>query len=252
MPLYTYRAIGDDGKEIQGTVDAPDEDSARRALSEAHIDLQELTEAMRQSPLKKGTPETPKTLFIFEGVDSAGTQRKGSLQAASKRAAFDTLSHTQDLTLTLLREDGKERSGPDPELDRWQHSQVPPALPTNVDQGAGLSVGAFEPEPTPRQSTSSYIKLSSTLSLYASWLLAWYGLFSAVGYYSLFRDVPIDIPGTEGFLFSPLIVSVMLAIFLFLLCHTIVEAIRAGRMVTAIIFFVGTALFFVVRMNIGM
>lgn len=110
----------------------------------------------------------------------------------------------------------------------------------NADQS---SISAHSLSPSPSQSPLSpplkkYFSLLSTLRLYAGWLLAWYGLFVALGYYSTVRVVPFDIPFVMSFYSSPLIYSVTVAVFLFLLCTAIHKAI-SGRTASGLMLTIG-------------
>jgi hypothetical protein len=89
-----------------------------------------------------------------------------------------------------------------------------------------------------------YFPLLSTLRLYAGWLLAWYGLFVALGYYSTFRTLPFEIPLVMSFYTSPLIFSVTVAVFLFLLSTTIHRAIN-GKLASGLILTVAGIIAFV-------
>ena len=47
MPLFTYRAINDDNKEVRGTIDAPDVSSARQAVENMHLEVLDVSESSR-------------------------------------------------------------------------------------------------------------------------------------------------------------------------------------------------------------
>ena len=90
-----------------------------------------------------------------------------------------------------------------------------------------------------------YLPLLSTLRLYAGWLLAWYALFVALGYYSTVRSLPFEIPLVMSFYASPLIYSVTLAVFLFLACSALHKAIQ-GKMISGLVLTIsGVVAFFV-------
>ncbi len=96
-------------------------------------------------------------------------------------------------------------------------------------------------------SLRKYLPLLSTLRLYAGWLLAWYGLFVALGYYATVRSLPFEIPMVMSFYASPLIYSVTLAVFLFLFCTAIQKAIQ-GKLASGLILTIGGIVaFFVLR-----
>lgn len=118
-----------------------------------------------------------------------------------------------------------------------------PTLPPPAPRSLGGEVGSA-PLANP---LLKYLPLISTLRLYAGWLLAWYGLFVALGYYTTVRLLPFDIPMVMSFYASPLIYSVTLAVFLFLLCTAIQKSIQ-GKIATGFVLTVGGIVaFFVLR-----
>lgn len=132
----------------------------------------------------------------------------------------------------------------DPDLKQWQERKnVVPAQPKKP-------FTFTNPSPPKTPVTSTYAPLTSTVRLYAGWLLAWYGLFIAIGYYATVRDLPWEIPFVRAFFVSPLIFSFILAIFLFLLLSTIHRLLR-GRLITGILLmFVGIGAFIGLRLMI--
>jgi hypothetical protein len=278
MPLYAYRATDADGKEVKGSIDAPTEASAKEALiSDLHLSVLELWEASR-SHVDSPPPSLPpqlRTSFVFEGKDSSGIVRKGTIQAETKYEAFDKLRHEHHLVLSLLSPMGVKAPDRDLDLDQWQPkaeksspapivasgvkaeqvngseasipspatSSLPPA-PVAQKKSVGFTIlpdlqqatkSPSTPASTPQSiSLNKYFPLLSTLRLYAGWLLAWYGLFVALGYYSTVRALPFEIPLVMSFYASPLIYSVTLGVFLFLLCTAIHTAIK-GRVMSAIV-----------------
>lgn len=240
MPIFTYRAIGQDGREMQGTIEAPDEDSARKALSDSHIEVSTLAESTRTKAPQSEANTTDRIAFSFEGVDLSGSPRKGVLQATSKRAAFDSITRNQGLRLTALVAAGDAPPEHDSDLEAWQTQGTAQSVPLEpvarvaTPPSSGVSESATH---------SSYAPLLSTFSLYAGWLLAWYGFFASVGYYSLTRDVPFDVPGSQGFLYSPMILSIMLAMFMFLLFRSIIAFLNSSRVISAFVSIIGIVAF---------
>ncbi|MBP9773533.1 MAG: hypothetical protein KBD00_02785 [Candidatus Peribacteraceae bacterium] len=269
MPTYAYRAVDQDGKEVHGSLDAPDTIAAKTAIEDLHLELIDLTEAMR---IKQPTaqPSSDMITFAFEGKDVAGSQHRGSVQAATKREAFDNLFHSQGLRLSMLAPVGMPASIADDELAQWQAVAVPveaatspspPAKPLTYEDPPvfvtipeDTQVSSGSPEKSAPLETSNlatkYASLFSTLRLYAGWLLAWYGLFVACGYYTNVRMLPVDIPAAEGFFYSPLILSFILAIFLYLILHSIHRAMSGKFILGGALSVVGIGLFFVLRMNL--
>lgn len=267
MPLFTYRATNDDNKEVRGSIESPDEINARTALEDLNLEILEITEASRvkanPSPVSGTVSDQQMPVFAFEGKDTAGTVRRGTMQAQTKYEAFKRLRDDQKLFLTMLSPVGVLPQYKDVELDQWQRGvkqapttqNAPPAQPkqpasrptigfTNITEPAPVKVAAPE---IPSQN-KVYHPLTATLRLYAGWLLAWYGLFVAVGYYSVQRTLPWNVPFVQAFYLSPLIFSFIAAIFIFLLMSALHRTTKGGAFAAISYAVLGTALFAVVRL----
>jgi hypothetical protein len=262
MPLFSYRAINEDSKEVQGSIEAVNLDAAKAALADLHLEPVEVNEAMRlrKNPPADGVPaEQPllKTAYAFEGKENGGTVRKGTIQAATKRQAFDRLRHDQSLTVTMLTPLGVPAQSPDLDLQRWQSSEppqpkpipqqqrpVPPKAWNPVEERAApvpppMPAAAPRPVTTPTaldtESATVYHPVLSTLRLYAGWLLAWYALFAAFGYYYSVRELSVDIPIVQGFASSALVTTFILGIFLFLLFSSLHRSLNGGKAIGALL-----------------
>ncbi len=294
MPVFTYRAINDDSKEVRGQIDAVDLDAAKTSLEDTHLDVVEIHEASRQSAtaqtVQEGTPPALKTSFAFEGKDSTGTVRRGTIQSETKYQAFEKLKHDQKLFVLMLSPLGVTPQYRDNDLENWQKKDMPSAAPQKTAATTIAAAPAAKPivpavqpnpvapapkiksigftAPTPSPTTSpalavqaraaplpagtkhDYHPLVATLRLYAGWLLAWYGLFVALGYYTHVRALPWSIPFVEAFFISPLIFSFIVAIFLFLMLGSIHRLLH-GRWISRIVSLsVGIGAFVGVRMSI--
>lgn len=276
MPLYSYRATNDDGKEVRGTIEAPDTDAARKALEDIHLEVLEINEASRAGKVQIA-PEEPRvqplSSFAFEGQDATGKVHRGTIQAESKYGAFKKLRDDQSLLLSMLAPMGALPKYNDPELLQWQRgvrvesgvpkpapekeaAPPPPPLPQvqKTVSFAGIPTAAPKPAApikTPQSPSvvddGQYHPLVSTIRLYCGWLLAWYALFVAIGYYATVRALPWQIPFVQAFFVSPLIFSFVTAIFLFLLFSAINRRIH-GRLIGGAVFtLVGIGIFWVVR-----
>ncbi len=274
MPVFTYRATNDDNKEIHGSLDAPTIDAARRSLEDQHLDILELSESMRvRSPdAKPSASAGPQPVtFAYEGSEAGGKIRRGTIQAQTKREAYEHLRMDQKLILSALWAMGSSPSFRDPDLENWQKSDTPapspppppPLAPKKTSPETikpkqisfTMPAGTLAPAPAPQQTpaprpTGTYHPLLTTLRLYAGWLLAWYALFVTVGYYAHVRSLPWDIPFVEAFFISPLIFSFTVSIFLFLLLTSIHRAIH-GRAISALLLTAcGIGTFFFVRASV--
>lgn len=279
MPFFAYTATNDDGKEVKGSLDAPDGASARRSLKDLHLDVKQLQEATRGGVAEPTHIEPPKlkTTFVFEGRDSANIERKGTIQADGKYEAFEKLKREHDLTLTLLTPMGVRPLPHDFELDRWQPAKSNPtvAVVSKPATSAAQPTAAVTTQPAPKSLTFGfteapvmkqaavtsptsqehssilqYLPLVSTLRLYAGWLLAWYGLFVGLGYYATVRSLPLDIPFVMSFYASPLIFTITVAVFLFLL-FTEIQRVIHGKLISGVVLTVsGFAVFIIVNLSL--
>lgn len=278
MPVFSYRAINGEGKEVRGSMESANEETARKALEDLHMEVLEVNEPSRTRPptAPVSAPVASVPTFAFEGQDAAGAVRRGTIQAGSKREAFDKLRNDQKLTLKMLAPMGSLPRYNDPELLEWQKSpgtpatasmpvipfqapipqapQIPRPKPTIGFTNIAPATPATAPKPKAaapvKQEKPEYHPLSATLRLYAGWLLAWYGLFVAIGYYTFSRTLPWDIPFVQAFYVSPLIFSFTVAIFLFLGLSAVNKAIHGRLIGGTVLAILGIGLFVAVRMNV--
>lgn len=280
MPLFSYRAINDDNKEVRGSIDAPDLNAAKAALEAQNLEATDLHEASRSQAAEASVPQPSlRTTFAFEGTDPSGTVRRGTMQSETKYQAFERLKQDQKLMLTMLSPLGVTPQYRDPDLENWQRKEtaskpssgptsmaaaaVPPVIPAiaaakpasknigfTLPEGAVKPVSATQPPVKKEAKKGIYHPILATLRLYAGWLLAWYGLFVALGYYTHVRTLPLDIPFVEAFFVSPLIFSFIVAIFFFLMLGALHRAMH-GRILGGIaLTIVGIAVFTAVRMSV--
>lgn len=242
MTVFSYRAINDDNTEVRGQIDAQDLDGANRALEDLHLDVVEVYEATRMhghTAEVSGPQPVLQTTFAFEGTDQAGITRRGTMQAETKYQAFERLKQDQKLLLTMLSPLGITPQYRDNDLENWQRKERAKAIGFTLPDAVGETVApplavttAVAPPPAPVSTPSpSYHPLLLTLRLYGGWLLAWYGLFVAIGYYATVRQMPLDIPFVQAFFVSPLIFSFIVAIFLFLMLGAVHRAIH-GKIIS--------------------
>jgi uncharacterized protein YhhL (DUF1145 family) len=220
MTLFQYTARNSDGKEIIGSIDAPDEGSARSAIEKTGSEILSVREATRERPSTKNSlpvyTETPSQIFAYEGKDSTGKIHRGTMQALTKKEAFEHLKSMQNLEVSMLSPLGKTPLFEDPDLRNWQQIRPSTEEAPNTDHATNTA-----------DSTHGYLSLFTTLRLYAGWLLAWYGFFVSIGYYSHVRLLPFTIPFSEAFFVSPLIFTFIVSAFLFLLFGTIAEKVHS-------------------------
>jgi hypothetical protein len=256
MATFVYDGIDENLKAIRGQIDAPTAEIAREALEKQHLEIVNLREASRV--IKPVSPASTSSLpsFGFEGTDASGVVRRGTIQAADKRAAFDMLTKERSLNVTILSPAGMTASYMDSDLKEWKAAtppasnaavpmpirHAPPKPPEPIKIPTVVKQLVESPTAQVISATQrSYHPLSSTLRLYSAWLLAWYGLFVALGFYSYTRVLPWDIPFVGGFFASPLIFTFTVAIFLFLLLGSIHRQIRGGAIIGSVLMLIGVS-----------
>jgi len=275
MALFSYRAINEDGKEIQGSIDAVDLHAATRAIEDLHVEVVDVHEASRSKrtvPASADTKNNDARTFAFEGTDATGIAHRGTIQAPTKFDAFQKLKSDQKLTVKMLAPMGTLPTYNDSDVDLWQKDSVPPIVKPepvpsrtieNVPSAPKPSLQFTPPvvpsphkpiptstEPAHKEQSSVYHSIVSTLRLYAGWLLAWYGLFVAVGYYATSRSLPWDIPFVQAFYVSPLIFSFTVSIFLFLLLSQFHRILRGKLILGVLLSLLGIGLIVIVRSTI--
>ena len=98
--------------------------------------------------------------------------------------------------------------------------------------------------------TKVYLPIAATLRLYAGWLLAYYAIVYAVGWYAQSRPLPFEIPYVRALLVSPLVLSFTFAAFLFLLMHSLYRIWGNGLWKGVSVSVLGVVVFVVYRMNV--
>jgi hypothetical protein len=121
-------------------------------------------------------------------------------------------------------------------------------IPVHVSESPSSLPVAENTEASPPQKI--YLPIAATLRLYAGWLLAYYSIVYAVGWYAHSRVLPKEIPYVEALMLSPLVLSFTLAAFLFLVFHTAYQAWGKGIIKGVVVSIAGVAVFVVYRMNI--
>ncbi|MEQ1849088.1 MAG: hypothetical protein ABL890_00675 [Candidatus Peribacteraceae bacterium] len=220
MPVFRYTALNPEGKSVRGTVEASDADTARVALEDMKYVVESIFEPSRtENKVQSPAPvQMSGTAFVFEGTNREGVLMKGTVHAASRRAAFDQLRTERQLTISRLAPLGSPPTSFDAELERWNTESVAP-------------VKKAVEKPTPSR---QYHPVLSTIRLYAAWLLAWYGLFIALGYYVSERALPWDIPFVSAFASSSLVFTFVTAIFSFLLLSTLHRSLKGSTLTGAV------------------
>lgn len=174
-------------------------------------------------------------LFSYRATDSTGSTQQGSIDAVDSDAAREAL-HQKGWTpvdVTLVSSEPFSFVTP-------QKNDVVTPQPSQTAQ-------PFSDEP----SAKIYLPIAATLRLYAGWLLAYYALVYAVGWYAHSRPLPFEIPYVQALLISPLVLSFTFAAFLFLVGHSLYRMAGKGLWKGIFLSVIGVGVFVVYRMNIA-
>src|SRR3989338_4999816 len=107
-----------------------------------------------------------------------------------------------------------------------------------------------EQQPSALSGNKVYLPIASTLRLYAGWLLAYYSIVYALGWYAQSRPLTFEIPYVRALLVSPLVLSFTFAAFLFLLFHSLYRLVGGGLVKGVAVSVLGVVVFAVYRMNV--
>jgi hypothetical protein len=88
MPKYRYVAISNDNQQLNGTIGAPDEKSARRELNELGLSVIQMGEIPEGEEVTQG-PALP--VFEFAGLDKNGKRVVGTIQSEDRLSAYKRL-----------------------------------------------------------------------------------------------------------------------------------------------------------------
>ena len=198
-------------------------------------------------------------LYSYSALNEKGTRMHGTIDAASideARAAIKKqglmpeevfqISYAASGSTVFSEPPGEALSAKEP-----VEQDVPPPPPSSVTEARTESDWHLNEEKAPPpHGEKKYYPFADTLRLYAGWLLAWYAVVYALGYYQSTRNLPFEIPYLMGIYTSPLVLSFTLASFLFLLATSLHRLV--GRGLFAGIFFsiLGLAAFVFYRMNV--
>jgi len=196
-------------------------------------------------------------LYSYSALNEKGARMHGTLDAVSideAQAAIRKQGLTPEEVFQISYDASKDAAYGDVASEQspaqWQTETdaSSPALPTAAEAHSSWCLEKEAPREDPVRKI--YYPFTDTLRLYAGWLLAWYAVVYALGYYQSTRNLPFEVPYLMGIYTSPLVLSFTLASFLFLLVTSLHRLV--GRGVFAGIFFglLGIALFVLYRMNV--
>ncbi|MFH1284420.1 MAG: hypothetical protein ABIH78_02415 [Candidatus Peregrinibacteria bacterium] len=101
MAIFNYTVANKEGKKLSGTVEAPDEQTARAELNNLGFSILVLK-------MTESLPTVPENLtkFEFEAVDKNSKLVSGSIPAENEEEAYKKLTSQYALTVTAIWKDG--------------------------------------------------------------------------------------------------------------------------------------------------
>ncbi|MBL4695126.1 hypothetical protein JKY72_07215 [Candidatus Gracilibacteria bacterium] len=100
MPVFKYTVANREGKQLRGSVEAPDQNIAKSELSNlgfSVLTLEESAEILKKS-------NSPK--FAFEAKDNNGKSISGTIPAKDRKEAFTRLQREYNLSVDVLWKEG--------------------------------------------------------------------------------------------------------------------------------------------------
>lgn len=88
MPKYRYTVINKDNQQLDGTIGAPDEESARRELNGLGFSVISMSQMAEE---EVAAVETELPVFEFAGIDKNGKRVIGTIQSQDRYAAYKRL-----------------------------------------------------------------------------------------------------------------------------------------------------------------
>ena len=181
------------------------------------------------------------TTFSYRATDAMGSTQQGSMDAASADAARSALNEKGWTPIDVTEVSSEPFSFVAP-----QKPPIPTAQPSQPPQPFSKE----EQQPSALSGNKVYLPIASTLRLYAGWLLAYYSIVYALGWYAQSRPLTFEIPYVRALLVSPLVLSFTFAAFLFLLFHSLYRLVGGGLVKGVAVSVLGVVVFAVYRMNV--
>lgn len=274
MPTFRYTAKNEEGKMVKGTIDSTSEETARDALKQLNMEPVEVTPlgavpqaaspppaASIKEPVQKiiekapspPPPPPPPAPAPVKAVAPAPVKDIPPARALPVRSAQTVVQNiavkvTPPFAGTVSPSPAPKPAAPVAQSESAEPSKQPMPKrklsffsPRKTDE-AQAPLQASE-SPRPRR----YATLLSTFRLYAGWLFAWYGLVVALGYYVHNRALSFEIPFVVGLYQSSLVMSFLLATFLFLLVTSFTRMLKGGVVLGIVMSAAGLGAFFLAR-----
>lgn len=97
MSIYKYTVANKEGKRLSGSVEAPDENTARTELNNLGFSILTLEQSTEPIPESSNIPK-----FIFEALDKQNRKVTGTIPAQTQQEAYSKLQTQYNITVTAL------------------------------------------------------------------------------------------------------------------------------------------------------
>lgn len=101
MPIFKYIVANKEGKKLSGTVEAPDQITAKTELNNLGFSIFSIEETQEQAKF-----QTSMAKFVFEAIDKNGKLVSGTIPSKTKEEAFEKLETEYLLNVSAIWEEG--------------------------------------------------------------------------------------------------------------------------------------------------
>jgi len=108
MAIFKYTVANKQNKKLAGSIEAPDETSARAELNNLGFSILELALSDEVSHNETQPEKTSEghIKFVFEAINPQGQKITGTISALEEIAAYKRLTEEYDLTVTAIWKEG--------------------------------------------------------------------------------------------------------------------------------------------------
>lgn len=130
MPIFRYTVANQEGKKLSGTVEAPDQNTARSELNNLGFSILTLEETQEQPKVDSNLAK-----FVFEALDKNSKPIHGTVPAENQDEAYKKLQEQYNVNVTALWAEGATEE----EIQQARaagsakmREQIPSAVPENT------------------------------------------------------------------------------------------------------------------------
>ncbi len=173
MPDYRYQVINPDNKELSGTINSPDEKSARAELNQLGFSVISMEDASKEEQKQRETEKTSQNVFEFAALDKNKKRAVGTIQAENLYSAYKRLvkeyifevEYLVDTSLPEEQKNGEKQKGVFALQNRLDTEEN---LEKKKKMGSELDIQTFERKQFALQEQVSFVlkKVKEIFDLY--------------------------------------------------------------------------------------